>query len=192
MAKYFNAVGRKESFEEVLMEMPKDYKIKIGSVGGNGFFYMGTNTDMLRQMKTYDRKAKDHIRKTHTGALNTYLVVRDNLPNFEKFKAYQKRKNLSAVSNLDYTKYRNAWMKKLDRTYKRKLETEEHLKNYVELPKRQIIDQFEAINGIDEDTMVIILDGYEIGKYWSFDEAKSLPAIMFSNNIALEDLENAG
>lgn len=136
------------TLEEALSHI--DGNIKIGCKGGSGFIHCGDVPDM-KQIEDLDA---DYLERADASIINARASV---ITIVNKF--YKELSNLYQAFQKNLTKQFNSISRKETRLKKRK-----HFK------LREVLDVY---NSIDEpNTLIILIDGYEEGDYWTTDEAK--------------------
>ena len=156
-----------ETLAEVLPRI-EETNIKLGTADGGAFFYCGPVKDMSDILKTMNVKAKhEHEERIVNNEANLENAM-DKVPNASDYikKAYKSSKGKSAGDILGYINYIDKEIQKvqarIDKLQKMKKE------KFVKLEDRVITDSRTSID--EADTKILIIEGREIGRYWSIYE----------------------
>ena len=71
-----------------------------------------------------------------------------------------------------YTDKLRIWAKNIITKCDRVERFKEVNRDYTPIDEREVLSVRPADKSIDEDTVNIVIEGYEEGKFWTFDEAK--------------------
>ena len=140
-------------FKDVVSDMARvnaEQKIKVGSIGGSGFFWVGTAGELTESFDKLDEQAKIN---------SDYSVV------YTEGKLRQCEKKLEEWEESEREKLEKA-SESAKGYYAR---TVERNKEFQYPSLRKVVDMFKAAKVID-DAYIIMVDGYENGKYWTFEE----------------------
>ena len=129
-----------------------DTAIKLGSKDGSGFFYCGTIRDLMNKCGTYDEIL--YNREAH-------LIKRcqERIRQMENGPVPEHMDKDQFDAELERRRARLAWL-------------QESHKNYIHLADREVIQDYDA-TGFDEGAIIVIIEGYENGAYWTLDEVKT-------------------
>ena len=141
------------TFSEFLEKQDMARMMKLGSLDGSGFYYCGTVGDILSRMETYNRIL--YGREVH-------LISRC----IERINQMEAAGPMSVDPNIV-----GQWRHEVERR-KNRLEWLWHNHaHYISLADREVVEHYDA-TGYDEGAVIVILEGYENGAYWTLDEVK--------------------
>lgn len=168
---------------------PYDYNkpLKVGASDGSGFFYCGTVGDFVEDMEDYSDLLRKHA-QANVQAANRRLNQRlNNPPTIERFCREELRSDKPNLSFENFTFYVNHYFSAIKNL---KSAADTQVFNYdafKPLGKREVVDIREASYAADPGVTILIIEGYEIGKYWTVDEVKGKTHIAFIENSGDED-----
>ena len=163
------------TLKELLETMEPDRRIKIGARDGSSFFYCGNPADVLvtfdpdaKCFGWYDKIIHDTFERTiENNKKNVDAVYTDMLDKLKKrgFSINQK-------SFTDFMRYvMQSGMGDGAIKSERNLEKAiNNLKNTKPLMDREVLDHFDCDAVADDGVYAIVVEGFEYGKYWTFDE----------------------
>lgn len=156
--------------KEYLESLDSNATIKVGSKDGSAYFYVGNPSDMLAEMDKYNDmliKSADRQIKLAQNELDYLLsgIVTDvKLSGLRIDGAHFK-----AVLEYCLT----------DETLKNAIRSKSKLENYKRhrsamgyLGEREVEEARPADSAADEGVQIILVAGYENGRYWCTDDAK--------------------
>ena len=141
--------------------------VKIGAKGGTSFFYCGDVETFLENIEEYSNDCYKTAKRTRDRAwlrLEPYL------------------QKPSEVTNQNYS----MWLEELDKRSHVAHVTNFRFNEFKPLDERDILDSFIANETADKQRpLVIIVEGYERGKYWTLDAAEGKDK--FAIGIGMEE-----
>lgn len=136
----------------ITWDIDHETPIKLGSKSGSGFFYCGTAGDLFLKLEDYNEilyNREEHLIKRCEERVHQM----ENGPVPE----YMAKEQFDA--ELERRRDRLAWLQDSHR-------------NYIHLADREVIQDYDA-TGFDEGAIIVIIEGYENGAYWTLDEVKT-------------------
>ncbi len=167
---------KKLRLTEVLSEN-RDKNIKIGFENGNGFFYCGpVNECDLESLNDRVREwVKNATCKAEINLTSTMAHIPDDLiDRAKKFRVHVRDNNGKSIPKLsskriyDYAKDINTIVVPLKNQIDRVVKMNEYERSYVSITEREVVDVYNSI--VNENEIIAIVDGIEIGPYWDDDE----------------------
>ena len=153
--------GRRLQKEEIAVDlnlclelMEPSQKVKIGAKHGTGWFYCGTAKRFLNNLAKYD------------GEIRSYWQNRLYTAWKKLGEAVENRPEMTQTDRL------RTWSKNIIAKCDRVERFTEINRNYIPIDEREVHSVRPADKSIDEETVNIVIAGYEEGKFWTFDEAK--------------------
>ena len=167
---------------EVLKGLSNEQKIKIAAKNGSSFFFVGEVNDLIQNMPAYNEACFKHARRKAKHKANVLAEMIQSPPTMERYFQENYLSDTGMTVD-DYLEFCRLYFEKYKSAKEASVSEHERYKNYVSLADREVVDQFEADPSVEENTIVIYVDGYELGAYWSFDEVKDDPFRLNSSNI---------
>lgn len=157
---------------EVLSKTKHKY-VKLGAENGNGFFYAGKVNTLLKDTYKVDKVCHLAAKK----AVTKYTNQLDRLCRYypapgEYAMTLIKNNAADEISAEHYLKFLDKHFNKIKSTSAALGTAKDMLEHYKCLESRKVIRCEEANDTVDEDCLVIIVEGYERGKYWMLNEAE--------------------
>lgn len=162
--------GVNDNFFERLYATEEEYRIRVGTVDGYGFFYIGTTTELKEKILDIEEELRDDIRRIADDAkkeFNNY-TRRDTSPSGYAGRAY-KRSGRPATRE-DYNEFVDNYFKELKQKFDAMKKAERKRDQRTPLSERTIVEIYKSIS--EEDTWIVIITGCDIGKYWTEEEYK--------------------
>ena len=128
-----------------------DTPIKLGAEEGSGFFYCGTIRDLMNKLEDYNDILYNH---------EEHLINRC----YERICQMQNGYIPDGVS-------KEMWQNELERRQRRLEWLQDAHLHYIHLGDREVIQDYNA-TGFDEGSIIVIIEGYENGAYWTLDEVR--------------------
>lgn len=166
-------------FVDVLAEYSPDLKLKVGSVDGTNYFYVGTVGDMADHIDKYNRCLYGHMLHLKKKSEKRVQIHLANAPTPETYCRSQMKKVAPDLTVDGYNAELRWWFRWAAIKYATLEKRESLLARFTELPFREVIEHGMADSLADPDCVRIVIEGGETGKWWSTDEAKKLPDISF-------------
>ena len=166
-------------FGYVLQCISKDRLLKIGTEGGNAFFWIGRR-DVL-DMKWGDGRRIDYmIKDLWTKLVNRGYreLLKRKEPKYHNYIHEQLHNymvndlKVPDVSRAAYEAYAKEYTEKTVRLAKQLSRTIERMHTRKLIEDRIIVDMFDAYDSkeLGEPVITILLEGYEPGKWWTVSE----------------------
>lgn len=169
---------------EALQAYPDDQPVKIGTVDGGGYWYLGTVGDVRQRTAILNDACYEYAVRLHQNAIKSIDFLTQNPPTHDRFMKWQKRIALNLDTEPDFSpesyekfKAKYAHDKKRAELYKKK--TAQRVSTYVSLYDREVLDIADCIDVADPGVVRVVITGYEHGACWVMAEAKEFPAVMF-------------
>ena len=161
--------------------------VKIGAENGSGFFYAGSIVNYLDNIERVDKAchlaAKQNVSR-HKDRIDRMCR---NCPTPEAFaRRCLARDEQEKMTSENYSQFLDAYYKKLCSVSEETQKAEDILNNWKVLAQRKVVRCDDSI--ADEDCLVVIIEGYELGRYWTLDEVPKGEEVCFSLD---EDEQNA-
>lgn len=167
-------------FKTKLKELDQNQKIKVASHYGHSFWYVDTAGDMLENIDIYNTYCDayiDIVRKRAEDLLKRTVAAFPTLEEYTKEELKMSKPDLTVEG---YLKMVNAWFKRVYKLNEARQQKVEWDNNYINIANREVVGVETANPTVDEDTLNIIIQGHENGKFWMFSEAKKVPACSFA------------
>ena len=156
-------------------------KIKIGATEGSAFFFVGTVEEFLTNI---DAIEKDDLAYLNAKASNTATQIEkdkwkcnrtafnDHIDRCKRNAEAAHRPYIEDRSDKAYERYLKALERKIKKANGKLKQLNEFLdpENYQPILEREVADIFPASDVVDTNTTVIITFGFEVGRYWTFNE----------------------
>ena len=143
-----------QTLETMRKEIGAAQKVKIGAKHGTGWFYCGTVKRFLENIGPYDAEIRSYWQKRLSAAWEKLGQTAQNRPDVELVERLR------------------TWSKTIIMLCDRVDRIRGINRDYVGIAEREVLTVRHADKSIDENTINIIIDGYEEGKFWTFDEAR--------------------
>lgn len=173
-----------KTLPEVLWELPEDYNLKVGAIDGSTFFYLGTVSDLRGKMESRSEElmqmtiqARDKATKRTEASRRTYQKLALQLA---------QRMEEAGLTNEEQTTWRTSL--KNQRRLINQLESlataaRKAALEFKPLSRRVVLEAYMATHEIDPQTIIVIVTGCEIGKYWVREEAPTTPIICINSTV---------
>ena len=163
-----------------LLKSTKHKSVKIGAENGTGFFYVGSVDNFITNIERVDaacHMAADHRVRNCKTRMERLLK---NCPTPGMFSARLLAKGrVNEITAEGYNSLLNEYFGKVRSLDEETKRAEELLEHYTTIELRTVVTCFEADPDVDEDCLVIIIEGWELGKYWMLEEAKEGEEVSF-------------
>lgn len=168
---------------------PYDYKkpLKVGSSDGSGFFYCGTVGNFVEDMEDHSDLLRKHALASVQAANRRLNQRLSNPPTIDRFCREELRSDKPNLTFENYRFYVDHYFAAI-KGFKSAADTqEEHYEAFKPLSKREVVEIREASDAADPGVTILIIDGYELGKYWTVGEAKGKSYIAFMKDSGDDD-----
>lgn len=157
------------TIREALKNVSPDKKLKVGSL--QSFFYIGTVEDFKERMNDVSAYLYNNLKDGTAKKREVYEARLRRPPTIEKFcKECEMRSRQFTVDG--YLEYLNFWLmgaRELLNTYERSVQKEARFKP---LSKRMVKERYMADEVVDPDTLILIVEGEDLGIFWTTGEAE--------------------
>lgn len=166
---------RTDRLVKILQKLPNKTYIKMGSIDGNGFWYVGTRDEFLKSHEAFSKKMREYCEDRLDRARNVLFRLAKQAPSWSQFLidefalADKQRREPSALTYDDYLNAVKAYEAKLKRSAERAKDLKMYLDSFVDLKSREVIETREAIT---ENALIILIVGNEEGAFWTISEAE--------------------
>ena len=138
---------------DVLLKINPDVVVHIGSK--SSFFCICSAQELIRNID-------DISEKVHSDWKESYEKHRRNLE-----RTLQNMPEFSESGIKEYESLMDSWTNKVMIQIQSLKIDEANIKEFIPLKERKVKDTYERMS---QDGICVILEGNEIGKYWSIDE----------------------
>jgi len=164
-----------------LMKILKDTtckNVKVGAKDGSGFFYAGTVNNFIENFDMIDKACKKEAKDTANRRKEELDKLCSSAPTPEMWaRKCVARDNLDDLNCARYEQNLGRHFHKIAHAAEAAKLAKDRNKYYAKLGSRNVIDCYAS--NMDEDCVIIIVEGYEVGKYWTLDEAPEGQAVCF-------------
>lgn len=182
------------SLRNALESMNADDRVKIGASDGGCYFYCGTAGDFLESAEEYTKQAKDGWAKLYKKTGEKFDNTVNQPPTLKEAHQHYLPQTIENVienaqnqaADLDgkkahplhrFFKELADWVKSMEEWSAKRLDAYERMMAFVPFLDREVKEHFLCAPNVDEGkTYAIHVIGYEIGSFWYFGEAPSVPA----------------
>lgn len=171
---------------EALEMLRVDNVIKIGS--NSGYFYVGKLGDL--HLEELDAKCKGYAIQRLTNARVSLDTTIKNAPtpgSFAKFRI--QRYDATGIDMDGWNARLEDFFKQVNANLKAINTAQERLEGYVSILDREVKDMKKSIPTVDNGVVLIVIEGYEDGAYWTTDEAETLPSTKFGIDTEADNKE---
>ena len=162
----------KELLQE-LINLPDEQKVKIGAK--SGYFYCGTVREFLKYINEYGENMKIMARKIAMSVEINHKKLLANPPTLTFYATVECGRGKPRPTIEGWNNELKRWFESVVRSELGLREAKTYAAEFVPLPKRAVKEIRNSDMAIDEDTKIIIIEGDELGKFWSFEEVKGSP-----------------
>lgn len=173
---------------KALKDYDPDKLLKVGAKNGSGFFYCGTVGDFLENMEDNSDLLRKHAISILQAAKRRLNQRISNPPTIDRFTREQLRGD--GNPNLTFQNYRFYVEHWFSGVYGLKQAADNHEQRYdafKPLDKRDVVEVRESLAAADPGVTALIIEGYELGRYWTMDEAAGKSYIAFANEVEDDD-----
>lgn len=179
---------------EKLYELDDELPLKIGAVDGSSYFYCGTVGEFRRRIDEYSakgeklyRESAEKSKKAYDDLSNRSPVFPNGFYNLLEMKLGGALKEMAhcvtdpartpmQVKMVRYIGELGKWARATDIARRRAKSANSLFSEWSPYGERRVREFFMADNVAEPDaTMVIHIDGYELGSYWLISDAKKKP-----------------
>lgn len=149
----------------VLEDYSGETKLKVGSL--SGFFYIGTVADFCERTEEVDRELRAILvkkRKERTAAREALLQREVSM------NAYARRTNTPTLEG--YLVSITKWLEQVRQVSQTVAKAEKAIESYVRLERRNVLKTYHADTAIEGNCVIVILEGSEVGGFWTTGEGK--------------------
>lgn len=139
---------------EVLSEN-RDKNIKIGFENGNGFFYCGPVNEC--DLESLNNRVREWVKNATCNAEINLTTTMARIP--DDWINLAKKSRVKDINKL---------VEQLKNQINRVIKMNKYERSYVPITEREVVDVYDSI--INENEIIVIVDGIEVGPYWDDDE----------------------
>lgn len=184
------------TLREYLMEKDEGTLLKIGANDGSSFFYCGTAGDFLANIENIDRilfdktrAAKERMKKEFLKSMQGFIYT-EKAAETAKRNAEGKEEKKGKEKDMTYTEWTemkiresteglrmayNEWLAIVAQKQAAAIAAEKLVSEPRSVLDRKVITVFLADAIVEpEVTINVLVYGWEIGQYWTLDEALNL------------------
>ena len=181
-------IGKK--LKVVLKQLKEDgINVKVGAKNGTSFIFCGTASEFIAKSSTleleYYNKAVNAVvnaRKYLNRGIEAYLSPKDYIKTM-----YEESGGTDVGTYEHYIETLQRYFKKANNRKQRLTEVEDILENRTALLTRKVVDVYPSIT--EENTLILIIEGNEIGTFWDSEECKNGAEIDEDEEAEIEDGE---
>lgn len=162
--------GVNDNFIERLYATEDEYRIKVGTVDGYGFFFCDTTTELKEVVADLEKELHDECRRIAEDTRKRFnaFTRRDTSPSGYAGKAYRRSERPATYE--EYENFVKGYFKELAVKYNTMKDAERMRDTRTPLGERTIVEIYKAIS--EKDTWIVIITGEDNGKYWTESEYK--------------------
>ena len=158
-----------------LKELDGDQLIKLGAKNGSAFCYIGTADELLRSMKAVDEVFRACIEGAVASSKKYLKGQLANAPTLASYATEHHKTHLNGKMRLSmdgYDNYVAQWFKSVTTAFIRVDTWQDRLDKYKPINRRRVIETYNSVE-YDEPSLIILIEGYEVGKLWMPSEVKN-------------------
>ena len=152
--------------------------VKIGAENGSGFFYAGSVDNYLKNTDRVDRACHLAAKQSVSRRKARIETLCKNCPTAETYiRKSLSRNDAENMTAENYLKFLDKYFNTVRNVTKEMQKAEELLAHWEPLAQRRIVRKEEST--VDEDCLIVIINGYEQGSYWMLEEAPKGEEVCF-------------
>lgn len=185
------------TLKEELNKLDGSTRVKIGSFDGSSYFYCGTVGEFREKIDEYSEQARQFFADGFNKAADRFEEMKTRFPEYpQKYlhdldisvdewlsslmvgvcNADMSPDHIKALGLKRFIEDVSKWMAMTDQKRKAGDAAAMYLAKFKPFGERYIMDIFfSSVDEDRDDVLVIKVEGYECGAYWSLDEAKNKP-----------------
>lgn len=167
-----------ENLKTILAQCQECEVIKVGAINGTSYFYIGTVGDITESAEKYNAALRSYW-KVKADRESNYIKKLSEATNISSYIRATKEKTLDTKGFLHYL---DGVFRKINLATERMNDSMDHLRTFVPLMRRQVI-RCERASDVVDNSLVIVLAGYEQGKLWTVQEIGDNKSMMALLNI---------
>lgn len=156
---------------DLLATLPADRRLKLGAHNGSSFFYVGNVADCRENIDLYSRKLRNYARLQLINAQADLEQKLRNPPTLQRYAMAQVKMEKPDWSIDGFKAHAAGWLRDVKRTSANLNKSDRQYDAFTDLPIREVLSQFDADPQVETDTTVIIVQGFEKGRYWTAAES---------------------
>lgn len=165
---------------DLLATLPADRRLKLGAHNGSSFFYVGTVADVRENMDLYSRKLRNYAKMQLINAKADLEQKLRNPPTLQRYAMAQVKTEKPDWTIDGFHAQAAGWLRDVKRLAGNLDKADRQYKAFADLPIREVLSHFDADPLVDTDTTVIIVEGFEKGRYWTASESNGRCSIGLS------------
>lgn len=164
-----------------ILNATKHKYVKIGAESGNGFFYVGSVDNFQKNLNRITKACKKAAQHEIDQKKARFERLCAEYPTIEDFaKEYglsDKKDKLTAENYISLLDRHFARIRKASELWAL---SQDNFSKFKPMTRREVIRYDDSF--VDEDCLIVIVEGYEFGKYWMTSEAASDMDVGFSTD----------
>lgn len=165
---------------ELLSTFDKAQTIKVGSA--SGFWYVGTAGDFCDRVSIINDAAKQYTNGRLDLAKDNLQKTIKNWPTPANYVSAELKKAEYKLTLKGYVKMLADWFLSVVAADSRVRLWQERVEYYTPIQKREVRDFGPCNDTVDPGVVLVVIEGWEPGAYWTTDEAESVPVVCFTGN----------
>lgn len=152
-----------------LARLSGETKIKVGAK--SSYFFCGTVNELCKKLEEYNEAMRTLAMRNAVRAELQKKRLFDKPPSLTRYATKECEKPDPKPSLEDWNKKLENWFNDCVEAELECRKTKVYYDNFVELPDRGVANIYKADKAVDEDVTIIVIEGNELGKFWTFGEA---------------------
>ena len=165
-----------------ILNATKHKYVKIGAGTGNGFFYVGSVDNFQKNLNRITKACKKAAQHEIDQKKARFEKLCAEYPTIEDFaKEYglsDKKDELTAENYISLLDRHFARIRKASESWAL---SQDNFSKFKPMTRREVIRYDDSF--VDEDCLIVIVEGYELGKYWMTSEASTDMEVGFSTDM---------
>lgn len=165
---------------DVLGQYGGDQRLKLGSA--SGFWYVGTVGDFLDRIECINESVENYAYSQLQFAEQNYSILQRKWSDYQKQVLSELMKDDHKITVDSYVETAAKLFKAID-TARRRVKMWRRRKLCFEHVANRAVKECEFSDpAADLGVLRCVITGYEVGAYWTTDEAKENPSIKFAGS----------
>jgi len=156
---------------DLLATLPAERRLKLGAHSGSSFFYVGTVADCRENIDLYSRKLRNYARLQLINAQADLEQKLRNPPTLQRYAMAQVKREKPDWTIDGFKAQASGWLRDVKRLTANLNKSDRQYDAFVDLPIREVLSHFDADPQVETETTVIIVEGFEKGRYWTASES---------------------
>lgn len=167
-----------ENLKTILAQCPECEVIKVGAINGTSYFYIGTAGDLANNAEKYNATLRSYWKVKADREKNAITKLSEDT----SISSYIRQVKDKPISTKGFLIYLDGVFRKITIRTDRMNDSIDHLRTFVPLMRRQVI-RCERASDVVDNSLVIVVTGYEQGKLWTVQEIGDNKSMMALLNI---------